>query len=83
MNASSGGFVKVPQTWLKSIVLGLNADSHLRTRVDNISKELAIPVFTAVMNKKEYKIDIPGLKIDGIRGKRQYDDVIKSGKFEL
>lgn len=83
LHANGSRFVKTPDNWLKSIVIGLNTERHLRDKIDVIGKALNVPVLTTVMNPKEYKIDIPGLKIDGAKGKQQYSEIIKSGNFEL
>jgi len=83
LNINKWGFIKTPCNWLKSIVIGMDTESELRSKLENIGKELNASVFSALMNKKEYKIDIPGLEIDGNDGKNRYKEIINSKIFEL
>lgn len=83
LNINKWGFIKTPCNWLKAIVIGLNAESELQSKLENIGKELNVSVFLASMNKKEYKIDIPGLEIDGNDGRNCYKEIINSKIFEL
>lgn len=77
------GFIKTPSNWLKSIVIGIDMDDELQDKLRSIGDELNIPVLSSVMNEKEYKIDIPGLEINGIDGRTHYNEVINSKIFEL
>ncbi len=77
------GFIKIPSNWLKAIVIGIDMDDELQDKLRNIGDELNIPVLSSVMNEKEYKIDIPGLEINGIDGRTHYNEVINSKIFEL
>ena len=49
----------------------------------DIGKSLNIPVLSAKMNEKKYKIDIPDLGITGNDGKKCYEEVIKLEIFQL
>ena len=82
LNKNEYGFIKTPSNWLKSIIIGINADSNLREKLKQIGNKLNVSVFSAVMNKEEYKIDIPGLGIDGNDGRNRYKEVIDSRIFE-
>jgi hypothetical protein len=77
------GFIKTPNNWLKSIVIGIDAEDELKNNLKRIGNELDISVFLSLMNKKEYKIDIPGLEINGNDGRTSYNEVINSKIFEL
>lgn len=81
LNVDKYGFIKTPSNWLKSIVIGINTDSKLREKLEHIGNELKVLVFSSVMNKKEYKIDIPGLGLDGSDGKIHYKKLIDSKIF--
>jgi len=83
INQFKYGFFKIPSNWLKSIVIGIDIDGELRGKLKNIGNALKIPVLSSVMNEKEYKIDIPGLKINGNDGRTCYKKVIESKRFEL
>lgn len=83
LNVNNWGFIKTPANWLKSIVIGLNTKSELRSKLRSIGKVLNIPVFRALMNKCQYKIDIPGLEINGDIGNKHYKEIINSKIFEL
>lgn len=83
LNVNGFGFMTTPSNWLKSIVIGLNTDRPVRENLERIGSELRVPVFSAVMNKKEYRIDIPGLEVDGISGANRYKEIINSKIFEL
>lgn len=83
LSKKSWGFVNIPSNWLKSIITGLSICKKLRNKLENIGKELGIPIFLSTMNKNEYKIDIPGLKIDGEIGKSHYNKIIDSKIFEI
>lgn len=82
-NPEENGFIRYSSNWLKSIVIGINSEKVLQEKLNCIGKELAVPVFSSVMNKSKYKIDIPGFEMDGVNGKAQYKKVIDSGEFEL
>ncbi len=83
LSLDNSGFIKEPSNWLKSIVTGINTDSGLREKLKNIGNSLNVPVLSSLMNKKEYKIDIPGLKINGNDGRAQYKEVINLKNFSL
>lgn len=83
LNIKKWGFIKTPDNWLKSIVIGLNTKSRLESKLRRIGKSLNIPVFKASMNKSQYKIDIPGLEMDGDIGNKHYMEIINSKIFEL
>ncbi|MCP4373914.1 MAG: DUF2971 domain-containing protein [Deltaproteobacteria bacterium] len=83
LNTDKFGFIKTPGNWLKSIVIGINTDSELRDKLEDIGNTLKVSVLSSKMNKKEYKIDIPGLKINGNDGRTCYKDVINSKEFNL
>jgi len=83
LNVNKYGFIKIPDNWLKSIVVGLNASDDLKEKLEGIGKRLNVPVFHSIMNKKEYKIDIPGLGITGEDGERLYEKIVKSKIFEF
>lgn len=83
LNVNKYGFVKIPDNWLKSIVVGLNASGELREKLKDIGERLNVPVFHSIMNKKEYKIDIPGFSVTGEDGKRLYKKILESKFFEF
>jgi hypothetical protein len=83
LNVNNWGFIKTPGNWLKSIVIGLNATSELKSKLKDIGKALKIQVFRALMNKSQYKIDIPDLEINGDIGNKHYNEIINSNIFEL
>ncbi len=80
-NPTKSGFIPIPKHWLTSIVIGIQTDDELRAKLKNIGKELAVPVYAAKINEKEYKVDIPGLGIDGKQGRDSYQKVIRSKRF--
>lgn len=82
LNVDKYGFIKTPSNWLKSIVIGIDTDSKLQDKLKDIGKALNIPVLSSKMNEKEYKIDIPGLEINGNDGRTRYREEIKSKKYE-
>ncbi len=83
LNISTYGFIKTPDKWLKSIVLGINTDNKLREKLTDIGAKLNLSVFSSAMNAKEYKIDIPGLGISGKDGLNHYIKLVDSKVFEL
>ncbi|MEW6289148.1 MAG: DUF2971 domain-containing protein [Thermodesulfobacteriota bacterium] len=83
LNVTKYGFIKTPSDWLKSIVIGLNTEDGLRSKLEDIGNELNIPVFSALMDNKDYKITIPGLGVDGNQGRMVYKELIDSKIFEL
>lgn len=83
LNVDEYGFIKTPSNWLKSIIIGINTDGKLQEKLKQIGNELNVSVFSSVINKKEYKIDIPGLGVDGNDGKIHYKKLIDSKIFEL
>ena len=64
-------------------IIGIDTVSELRDKLKNIGNALNVSVLSTVMNKKEYKIDIPGLGINGNDGRTRYQDVINSDEFML
>jgi hypothetical protein len=83
LNVDEYGFIKTPSNWLKSIVIGINTEDELQGKLEDIGKSLNVPVLSAKMNEKEYKIDIPGLKINGDDGRRDYEKAKKMKTFNL
>jgi hypothetical protein len=83
LNVDKYGFIKTPSNWLKSIVIGIDTDSKLQDKLKDIGNALNIPVLSSKMNEKEYKIDIPGLEINGNDGRTSYKKEINSRKYEL
>lgn len=82
LNVDKCGFIKTPSNWLKSIIIGIETDTKLREKLKEIGNALNISVLSSVMNKKEYKIDIPGLGINGNDGGTSYKKEINSKKYE-
>lgn len=83
LNVNASGFIKTPSNWLKSIIIGLDTNSGLRKKLHDIGDKLDVPVLSAVMNKTNYKIDIPGLAFDGGKGESCFKQLITSKVFEL
>ncbi len=83
LNVDRYGFVKIPRNWVKSIILGIDTDKQLKAKLSDIGKELNVPVLSAIMDKKEYKLNIPGLETDGDKGRSHYREVLKLKTFTL
>jgi hypothetical protein len=83
LNTDRWGFIKTPSNWIKSIVIGINIEDKLRGELEDIGKSIKIPVLSAKMNEREYKVDIPNLQINGEDGRRCYEEVIKSEEFRI
>jgi len=83
LNTYQHGFIKIPSNWLKSIVIGIDTGSELQNKLNHIGSSLNISVFSSEMNKEEYKIDIPGLGINGDDGRRFYEEAVKMEIFNL
>ncbi len=83
LNVYKYGFTKTPSNWLKSIAIGMDPERELQDKLKDIGNALNVPELSCKMNKKEYKIDIPGLGINGKDGRTHYKEVIGSEIFEL
>ncbi|MDU9050213.1 MAG: DUF2971 domain-containing protein [Candidatus Electrothrix sp. Rat3] len=83
MNEAKYGFIDLPETWLQSITVGLAARSAFKEALKNIGRKLHIPVFLAHIHEENYKIEIPGLHIDGIEGRSSYKKLLDSRILEL
>lgn len=49
----------------------------------SIGKELNIPVYCAEMDSSEFKVNIPGFKINGDLGMQHYREIISSKAFNF
>ncbi len=83
LNTDKWGFIETPSNWLKSIVIGIKTEDTLQGKLEDIGKSLNVPVLSAKMNEKEYKIDIPGLEINGNDGRRDYEKAKIMKTFNL
>jgi DUF2971 family protein len=83
LNQAQNGFIKIPDTWLKSIIVGFAAETELRSLLFSASKELGIPIYYAQMDKSEYKVNISGLGIDRRSGEQHYQEVISAIQLTL
>lgn len=83
LSAKKYGFIDTPGSWLKSIVIGLNADPKLRNILVAAGKDLGIPVYHAEMNSSEFNVDIPEFKIDSLQGKENYNKIIASQILDI
>jgi len=83
LNENRSGFITIPDSWLKSIVIGLDSDLELRDRLVTAGKDLHIPVYSAAMDSAEFRVNVPGLKIDGNCGVRHYHEIITSNILNL
>ncbi len=76
VNIDKSGFITIPKNWLQSIVLGVNIKPELKSELGSIGKKLNIPVYSAFLNKADYRIDIPELDLDGNESRVQYNDFL-------
>jgi len=83
INVQKSGFIKYPQNWLKSIIIGDNVDPALRKKLYSIGQELNINTYSASLNPNEYKIDIHGLGITYQSGKESYEAALRSEAFKF
>jgi hypothetical protein len=82
VNVTIFGFIDIPKSWLKSITVGLATKNELKEKLKSIGHELNIPVFFANIHENNYQIEIPGLNIKGIDGRRKYEEVVASKVLE-
>lgn len=83
LNEDRYGFIKIPNSWLKSIIIGLDSDSELEGQLLSAGKELNTPVYRAEMDSSEFRVNIPGFNIDGKCGKEHYHDLIESNVLNI
>ena len=83
LNEDRYGFIKIPDSWLKSIIIGLDSDPELKDRLLSAGKELNTPVYSAEMDSSEFRVNIPGFNIDGNYGIKHYHDIIASNVLNL
>ncbi len=82
LNGNNYGFIKFPDEWIKGIVVGLAAEEELKSRLVVAGKELNIPVYFATMDEAQYRVNIPGLNINGKLGEKHYQKIICSDVFK-
>jgi hypothetical protein len=83
INFSRNGFSKIPDNWLKSIVVGIAAEDTLKKSLRKAGKELNTPVYFAKMDKEKFQVKIPDFQINEELGKNQYQDIISSDLLDL
>ncbi len=83
LNVTTCGFLDMPQAWLKSITVGLATKNELKEKLKSIGHELNVPVFFAKIHESNYQVEIPGLDIKGIDGRRKYEELVASKVLEL
>lgn len=83
LNNNRYGFITIPDSWLKSIIIGLDSDIELRDRLTNAGKDLDIPVYFAEMDSSEFRVNIPEFEINGICGMKHYNEIVSSNILKL
>lgn len=83
LNETKYGFIDIPKSWLISITVGLAAENELKGKLKSIGRGLNIPVFIANIHEDNYQIEIPGLDVNGIDGRRKYEELVASKMLEL
>lgn len=83
LTARQHGYFTIPDSWLKSIVIGLNTDIELRDRLVSAGKNMDVPVYFAEMNSSEFRVDIPEFQIDGKSGENHYHEIIESKLLDI
>ena len=80
LNDKKYGFIEMPETWIKSIIVGLAAEEELKNELIKIGKRINRPVFFAEMDRYEFKVKIPGLTFNSISGIENYNKFRSSYK---
>jgi len=83
INEKKFGFISYPNSWLKSITLGIASEEKLKEKLISIGNELNLSVFFAEIDKEHFKINIPGLNIDGSKGHKSYNEIVSTKIIEL
>lgn len=83
LNEVKFGFIDIPHSWLKSIVVGLAVKTDLKNKLLRIGRELNIPVFFANIHEYNYQIEIPGFGVNGVAGRNNYKTLIESKVLEI
>ena len=72
LNPNNNGFLKIPEGWLKSIIIGLETEQSLKDKLIKIGKEMNLSLFYCAMNPCCYGMNIPGLGFDTSSGEDEY-----------
>lgn len=83
MNEAKYGFIDIPKSWLRSITVGLAAKTEFKDELKRIGGEMNVPVFFANIHEDNYQVDIPGLGVNGIEGRSNYETLVDSKLLEI
>lgn len=78
LSPDKSGFIEIPDSWIKSITVGLAAEKEIKDALIEIGKQINRPVYFASLDKFEYKIVIPGLEITRDEGIKNYQKTVSA-----